>query len=145
MSEPRIRWHDEPVNGESMGSVGTLDPAVFRIWAPEVPGGEWLLTAAMLPGFVGRRSHGASPDELKAEAERWLEEFVSSLGVSLAVTPDARWQALKDHLSEQIVKNLEIAESFQAPPDATTAGIYRALASAHRSTLGVMKELEAGQ
>ncbi|HZR50154.1 MAG TPA: hypothetical protein VFB06_11600 [Streptosporangiaceae bacterium] len=80
MNEPRIRWHDEPETGESMGSVGTLDPAVFRIWAPEEEGGEWMLTAAMLPGFVGRRFHAGSPAELKAEAERWLAGFVSSLG-----------------------------------------------------------------
>jgi hypothetical protein len=87
MSEPRIRWHDEPVNGESMGSVGTLDPAVFRIWAPEEEGGEWLLTAAALPGEAGKRRYGASPDDLKAEAERWLEEFVSSLGAVFPPVP----------------------------------------------------------
>ena len=36
-----------------------------------------------LPGSDHRASEitqGASPEKLKAEAERWLEEFISSLG-----------------------------------------------------------------
>jgi hypothetical protein len=75
----RIRWEDAG-NGESAGYPGTLDTAVFRIWTPEEGNGEWLLTAAMLPDAHGQRRYGSGPDVLKAEAERWLEEFVTSLG-----------------------------------------------------------------
>lgn len=81
---PRIRWEDFPA-GQAAGYVGTLNPAVFRIWEPENDDGEWMLTAAALPGAAGEQRYGSSPDELKAEAERWLEEFVSSLG---AVFPE---------------------------------------------------------
>ena len=80
----RIRWEDAPA-GQAMGYVGMLSPCVFRSWEPEDGGSEWLLTAAALPGEAGKRLHGPTPDALKAEAERWLERFVSSLG---AVFPD---------------------------------------------------------
>jgi hypothetical protein len=140
----RIRWQEEPVNGEAMGSVGILDQAVFRIWPPEDKGGEWMLTAARLPGYVGRRFHAAAAEELKAEAERWLEEFISSPGASLGAA-DARWRSLKDHLTVQVRKNLDIAEGFGAvPADASSAGVYYAQVSAHRNTLATMRELEAG-
>jgi hypothetical protein len=86
----RIRWgHDEPGDGitldGSTGSVGTLDSAVFHIWKAPQYGGELVLTSD-LPGQEGRRSFGSYPAELKATAERWLSEFISSLG---AVFPDS--------------------------------------------------------
>ena len=75
----RIRWHHDGTEG----FVGTVGSRVFALWPPEGDDGEWLLTAA-LTGMEGERRYG-TPDELKAEAERWLERFVSSLG---AVFPD---------------------------------------------------------
>ena len=85
----RIRWgHDEPGDGVildgSTGSVGTLDSAAFHIWKPPQAGGELVLTSD-LPGQQDRRSFGSDTDALKAEAESFLSEFISSLG---AVFPD---------------------------------------------------------
>lgn len=90
----RIRWHDEP-SGQATGHVGTLDPAVFRIWEPEEDGGEWMLTAAALPGEAGKRRYADSPEKLKAVAERWLAEFVSSLGASFLPSEGGRKPAAK--------------------------------------------------
>ncbi len=76
----RIRWtgsRDSPGDPAFTGHAGGLY-ALFKIWPPEDPGDEWLLTAA-LPGKEGERLYGF-PVDLKLEAERWLEEFVSSLG-----------------------------------------------------------------
>ena len=75
----RIRWERDGTEGY----VGTVASRVFALWPPEEDDGEWLLTTA-LTGMEGERRYGA-PDELKAEAERWLERFVSSLG---AVFPE---------------------------------------------------------
>jgi hypothetical protein len=76
----RIRWHDEPDGlAASTGYVGTLDPLVFQIWRPDTFSAEWTLTAR-LPGDGDKAVCGAGPDELRAEAERWLERFVASLG-----------------------------------------------------------------
>jgi hypothetical protein len=76
----RIRWQDDRLGGFT-GRVGTLKPWVFHVWRSPRDRGEWVL-AARLPGT--RRHFGGDPDELKAEAERWLEEFASSLGASFA-------------------------------------------------------------
>src|ERR1035441_6154374 len=79
----RIRWHNE--DGDSIvtitGCVGTLDPAVFFIYAPHLPGDEWVV-ACRLPGWQNFTSYGATPDEVKETAERWLCEFAAFLGVS---------------------------------------------------------------
>jgi hypothetical protein len=77
MSE-RIRW--EPASdGGWDGKVGTLEPWVFGIW--ESKGAGWALET-QLPGAIPAPGaiYRDSPDELKAEAERLLERFVSSLG-----------------------------------------------------------------
>ena len=86
MTETRIRWSDDPAVCfvACIGSVGTVDPAVFQIFAPDRMAVEWILTTS-LPGMEDKRHYGDSADELKAEAERWLEEFTASLG---AVFPD---------------------------------------------------------
>lgn len=77
MTEPRIRW-EEALDGETIGYIGTLPLPAFRIYSPDAAHGNWLLSIRLAPGneFV----YGASMDELKAEAERWLAGFVSSLG-----------------------------------------------------------------
>jgi hypothetical protein len=75
----RIRW-TETHYGHSgtgwIGYAGTYEPWVFRIYRDER---RWRI-GCRFPGVVGEAEPGAGPDELKATAERWLEEFVSSLG-----------------------------------------------------------------
>jgi hypothetical protein len=102
----RIRW--EHVNGgtvvEWFGYVGTATTtALFQILHPvakpadAVMGSrfdEWALCTTF-PGFTEQVRYGGrirlggtggnAPDRLKAEAERWLEELISSLG---AIFPD---------------------------------------------------------
>jgi hypothetical protein len=82
----RIRW--EPTGrGGFTGHVGTLagERWLFQIWNATSVGGVWQLDSALPGGFKG--ATGADdPDDLKAEAECLLAEFVSSLG---AIFPDA--------------------------------------------------------
>ena len=87
----RIRW-GTPVPGSLAtlaGYVGTLDADLFKIFEPYPGEDGWLLTST-LPGLLGYRRFkvepDVGPDRLKAEAEHWLEEFVSSLG---AIFPPA--------------------------------------------------------
>jgi hypothetical protein len=73
----RIRW--EPTeHGGFIGHVGTLDPWVLQIWRPDDSG--VLRLDSTLPGQFGCHVENTDPKPLKAEAERWLEEFVASLG-----------------------------------------------------------------
>ena len=81
----RIRWHDEDGSRDFAaltGYIGTVDVPQFKIYEPDDRGGEhgaeWLLTSR-LPGQDSAR-YADDPDKLKAEAERWLERFVQSLG-----------------------------------------------------------------
>ena len=89
MSETkRIRW--EPTeHGGFTGHVGTLEEWAFQIYKPDSEGQQWLLTAGNL-----RSRQADDPAALKAEAEHWLEGFVSSLG---AVFPDEAYVALLAH------------------------------------------------
>ena len=85
MTETRIRW-DETRTGTLGGYVGTMTAPAFRIrWIVSDEHG-WTLTTYLPLMIHGKRDRADDPDELKAEAERWLEEFVVSLG---AVFPDA--------------------------------------------------------
>lgn len=70
----RIRW--EYTDGGMDGYVGTLMPPVFRICDAAPNDAAWVLMAEF-PGDAILRD---DMEELKAEAERWLEEFVTSLG-----------------------------------------------------------------
>lgn len=87
----RIRWEDSlnaPGEPAFKGHASGLDD-VFRIYPPEEPGDEsWLST--WLPGLTERQLFGV-PDHLKIEAERWLTEFIASLG---AIFPDALREAV---------------------------------------------------
>jgi len=74
----RIRWEPTQYGGWT-GGTGTLDGWLFQVWKAPAPVGPWRLESG-LPGNFGRIEDGRDPDELKAEAERWLAEFVSSLG-----------------------------------------------------------------
>ena len=82
MTTDRIRW--EPTkNGGFEGYVGTLEPSAFTIWKYRSDVAWWTLTGNL--GAMRECPHGDDPEALKAEAERWLERFVSSLG---AVFPE---------------------------------------------------------
>jgi hypothetical protein len=86
-SPARIRWQDADESAPPCcltGYAGAVGEDLFRIFPPDDEEPEHVLTAD-LPGMRGRRSYG-TPDEVKAEAERWLTEFASSLG---AVFPPA--------------------------------------------------------
>ena len=80
----RIRWEPTKYGGWT-GRVGTIDQFVFQLWQPGSPEPlPWRLESG-LPGDFGRVATGLDPELLKAEAERWLAEFVTSLG---AVFPE---------------------------------------------------------
>jgi len=81
----RIRWEPTQYGGWT-GHVGTLEPWAYQIWKPGDETPEWRLTSALF-GQYGRRVDNDNPGALKAEAERWLEEFVSSLGASFEPEP----------------------------------------------------------
>ena len=91
MTKPRIRWTDEPETGDAEGSVGTLEPVMFYIdIVNEADTDLWVLTTK-LPGMEREpyRLYRSDRDILKAAAERWLEEFTSSLG---AVFPEPAFE-----------------------------------------------------
>ncbi len=89
----RIRWTAVECGTVAswFGYAGSAEPALFSILHPVAskPGrhryDEWALCATF-PGaesearYAGSREPEAAVAELKAEAERWLEEFASSLG-----------------------------------------------------------------
>ena len=78
----RIRWEPTEYGGFA-GYVGTLVPWAFQIYVPSVRDDRGWILQAQLPGALGKYvTSPDDPDELKAEAERWLEEFISSLGAS---------------------------------------------------------------
>ena len=84
MTPTRIRWDDKtPGNGDvynvaSIGYAGTVEEAAFIIYTPDTMHADWLLSVRLIPGSTFL--YADTPGELKAEAERWLEEFVGSLG-----------------------------------------------------------------
>jgi hypothetical protein len=96
MTETRIRW--EP-NGHSgfLGYAGTLTDSdwLFQVWRLDAVTGTWRLSSSLAGQFAWDLDHDG-PDELKATAERWLEEFVSSLG---AVFPEPESAANYDNLT----------------------------------------------
>lgn len=75
----RILWND---GDEITGSTGVLGPLTFRIIRVYMEA-KWMLLAHGL-GMDSRQARNDDREELKAEAERWLEEFVSSLGAVFA-------------------------------------------------------------
>ena len=84
MTTTRIRWEDARTG--TLGYIGTMTAPAFRIrWIVSDDRG-WTLTTYLPLMIHGKRDRADDPDELKAEAERWLEEFVAALG---ATFPDA--------------------------------------------------------
>ena len=99
MTETRIRWEilAESTVVAEFGYVGTLTGSLFQILKPvtrEVSPSrfdEWSLVATF-PGAQREALYASSRDkaeavaELRAEAERWLERFVASLGAAFPET-----------------------------------------------------------
>lgn len=79
----RVRWETGP-SGNLLGRVGTLPFWSFQILQSGDPA-EGFKLFPQLPGLASVIARSVDVDELKAEAEGWLEEFVTSLG---AVFPD---------------------------------------------------------
>lgn len=114
---PRIRWEPTEFGGWT-GYVGTVKAPLFSLRRRRIA---WVLTAA-IPGTSYRiirddAKHPLPPvTELKEQAERWLEEFVASLG---AVFPgegqDAivRWQDVRKGDLVLLDDELTTAEDVQ--------------------------------
>jgi hypothetical protein len=75
----RIHWQDEEATGNTIGRVGSGGSYLFCIWQANAGAGKWRLTST-LPGQDEWHLYRDDPGVLKAEAEKWLERFVSSLG-----------------------------------------------------------------
>ncbi len=100
MTTTRIRWDDKtPGNGDvynvaSIGYAGTVEEAAFIIYTPDDLHADWLLSVRLIPGSTFL--YADTPGELKAEAERWLTGFVTSLGASFEPAeprPSRAWHA----------------------------------------------------
>jgi hypothetical protein len=76
-----IRWEPSTAfGGGDLGYVGTLTPWVFLIYYSDYK--DWALMAST-PGLgPGVHFHAADSEALKPEAEKWLREFVASLGAT---------------------------------------------------------------
>jgi hypothetical protein len=80
----RIRWEDITSSIDaiaSRGYVGKLERRSFIIYRPELSDGQYRLLC-LIGDRGGESLYRDDPEPLKAEAERWLEEFASSLGAS---------------------------------------------------------------
>ena len=98
----RIRWEPDGPDGFT-GYAGTGEARLFEVWQTPCDGGgyaigEWLLTT-QLPVIRNHTPHSRNPDELKAEAERWLEEFISSLGAIFPADDDDLFDGVLDEES----------------------------------------------
>ena len=86
MSAERIRW-ELTEYGSWRGRVAAAEKFQFQLWRQ--PRSEnWRLEVGFPGGFL-RVASGVDPEGLKPEAERWLTEFVSSLG---AVFPEDEYE-----------------------------------------------------
>jgi hypothetical protein len=81
MTAARIRWEQSEYGGSLLGYAGTFDGWLFQIFkaSDDIDDGTQALMAT-LPGALGDYRYKIDLDELKAEAERWLEEFTASIG-----------------------------------------------------------------
>lgn len=89
-----IRWSDDDPSHEYAAFTGSAGPSGWN-WVPfgiyeeadgPVAGLKTYFLTSSLPGQE-RRRHFGHPDDLKAEAERWLERFISSLGAIFPPEP----------------------------------------------------------
>ena len=109
MTETRIRW-DETRTG-TLGYVGTMTAPAFRIrWIVSDEHG-WTLTTYLPLMIHGKRDRADDPDELKAEAERWLAGFVASLGaVFLEDDDSAEWDDMEDEEAVEKAVRAQLSE-----------------------------------
>lgn len=103
----RIQWNDDGLSGP-VGSMGPFTFFIVRVYAAE----RWMLTAE-LPGLGRKQARSDDIEELKAEAERGLEEFVSSLGVSFGASTGPELAALRDERHRLLSLAAEILGSFE--------------------------------
>ena len=81
----RIRWEAGQF-GNLVGYAGTVESWVFQVWhISDDEDSHWSLISSLPDAQNWNAADPDDPEPLKAEAERWLTEFVSSLG---AVFPD---------------------------------------------------------
>ena len=79
----RIRWEDDGLSGNYVGHVGTAAEPAFKLYSLGGADPGWLLSVRLCS--AGKFFRSDDPDKLKAEAEQWLERFVSSLGAVFPV------------------------------------------------------------
>ncbi len=126
----RIRWEPTKYGGWT-GGTGTLDGWLFQVWKAPAPVGPWRLESN-LPGNFWRTKDDDDPDELKAEAERWLEEFVTSLGASFPDKPD-------ESAAFQLSEARDVLARWDAEPGgAIMFGRERVLADQVRALLAIV-------
>ena len=114
MTETRIRWEAGQF-GNLVGYAGTVESWVFQVWhISDDEDSHWSLISSLPDAQNWNAADPDDPEPLKAEAERWLTEFVSSLGAVFPAEPDestefqlseardvlARWDAGQDGCPE---------------------------------------------
>lgn len=127
----RIRW--TAVDGTVVswfGYVGTAKTALFQILHPvssetSTRFDEWALCATFT-GAQDKPRYGGNdpgaPDRLKAEAERWLEEYVASLGAVFPEPGDTVTISLSEQDTRAVLANAldEYADWCRACADEDT-------------------------
>jgi hypothetical protein len=120
VTETRIRWEDEPpASGDvyliaSTGYIGTVKEPAFKIYTPDELHDNWLLSVRLLAG--GQFFRADDRAILKAEAERWLRVFVSSLG---AVFPAVHTEGPKRMTGRKLVRTCSCGKPWPCPEDLT--------------------------
>ena len=108
----RIRWEPTRYGGWT-GHVGNLEPWAYQIWQVDGPDSPWRLDSALLGQFGYRVDH-PDPEVLKPHAERWLEEFVSSLGAIFPASLRAGLQAERDTQDQLAADHAESGHDWAA-------------------------------
>ena len=106
----RLRW--EPgEDGILFGYSGTLKRQAFVICPPGSPGEFWMIST---PFPAGQPRYVGSEEEARKAAERWLAEFVSSLG---AVFPGERedFEFPRDAIDLEVAFDLGAYVRYQHP------------------------------
>jgi hypothetical protein len=122
MTETRIRWEDCRGSLDaiaSRGFVGALKHRPFIIYRPTYDDGQYRLLC-LIGNRDGESLSADDPDELKATAERWLAEFVASLGAVFpepVTTERASWPSA-DELAEMSMHDQEMWERRCADAEA---------------------------
>jgi hypothetical protein len=133
----RIRWEPTKYGGWT-GHIGSLEPWAFQVWQVDGPDSPWRLDSALLSQFGYHVDH-PDPEVLKPHAERWLAEFVSSLG---AVFADVLYDKIE---TERDARLEEAVLAAQDDDEALQAVELSAGAGALGWVLSVMDRTEAAQ